>query len=541
MKQKNKLLLRKMQKNTKFQSPKKNNKNDNCKDLTFEECELAILRMAVDKAEETQGQKLVNSPEIKKIIEVVENFIIKNELICYGGTAINNLLPRQSQFYNKDVEIPDYDFYSYDALENAIKLTDIYYNLGFQETEAKSGQHYGTYKVFVNFIPIADITQIDRKLFMAIKKEAIKVAGIYYAPPNFLKMAMYLELSRPNGDVSRWEKVLKRLILLNKTYPINKGVNCDNVHFLQKMSFNLDKKNLIYDTTLSCLIDQDVVFFGGYALYHYSKYMPNKIQEKIDKNPDFDVLSETPLKTANIVQERLIDVGIKNVNIYKRTNVGEIIAEHYEIKVGRDTIAFIYEPMACHSFNIVYYKGNKIKIATIDTMLSFYLAFLYADRKYYNKNRILCMSNYLFLLQQKNRLEQKGLLKRFSISCIGHQQTIEEIRSIKTQKFNELKEHKEGIEYKRWFLRYRPYELLQNIQKTKTTKYNEETKTQTTQTTKTTKKLRSKTKLTDNMQKDKTRKINKNTTSKLQKTKKNNKTNNTFNTLKNKIRQTIFF
>ena len=54
----------------------------------------------------------------------------------------------------------------------------------------------------------------------AIKKEAIRVAGILYAPPNLLRMGMFLELSRPAGDVSRWEKVLKRLTLLNKNYPL---------------------------------------------------------------------------------------------------------------------------------------------------------------------------------------------------------------------------------------------------------------------------------------------------------------------------------
>ena len=53
-----------------------------------------------------------------------------------------------------------------------------------------------------------------------------------------------------------------------------------------------------------------------------------------------------------------------------------------------------------------------INVATIDTMLSFYLAFLYSDRKYYDKNRILCMSQYLFIVQQRNRLAQKGLLRR---------------------------------------------------------------------------------------------------------------------------------
>ena len=51
-------------------------------------------------------------------------------------------------------------------------------------------------------------------------------------------------------------------------------------------------------------------------------------------------------------------------------------------------------------------------------MLSFYLAFLYTDKPYYNQflDRTLCMSKFLFDVQQKNRFEQKGLLKRFNIT-----------------------------------------------------------------------------------------------------------------------------
>jgi hypothetical protein len=168
-----------------------------CDKLTFNECELAILRQSIDKAEQIQGTKMTNSPEVRKIISIVENFLRKEECICYGGTAINNILPKQEQFYNRDIEIPDYDFYSYDALEYAKKLADIYVKEGFVEVEAKSGQHYGTYKVFVNFIPVADISYMPKKLFLSVKRESIKIGGILYAPPNFLRMGMYLELSRP--------------------------------------------------------------------------------------------------------------------------------------------------------------------------------------------------------------------------------------------------------------------------------------------------------------------------------------------------------
>ena len=54
-----------------------------------------------------------------------------------------------------------------------------------------------------------DITSLHPQLFEKILVESIKIAGIHYCPPNYLRMAMYLELSRPKGDVSRWEKVLK--------------------------------------------------------------------------------------------------------------------------------------------------------------------------------------------------------------------------------------------------------------------------------------------------------------------------------------------
>jgi hypothetical protein len=449
-----------------------------CQGLTFADCELAILRQAVDKAEELQGRKVANSGEVKRIIGIVENFLRNKKLVCYGGTAINAILPKQDQFYNKDVEIPDYDFYSANALNDAKELVDIYLASGFQEVEAKSGQHHGTFKVFVNFIPVADITSIPNELYKAIKGEAIKVAGILYAPPNLLRMGMYLELSRPAGDVSRWEKVLKRLILLNKHYPL-KGKECQFIEFQRPMA-NTRDANMIYENIQHTLIDQGVVFFGGYALSKYSHYMPKALQHKLEKIPDFDVISEDPKLTAQIVKERLMDINIKKIKIIERPNVGEIIAPHYEIRVGKDTVAFIYQPLACHSYNVTKEDGYDIKIATIDTMLSFWLAFLYADRPYYDKDRILCMANYLFQVQEKNRLAQRGLLKRFSLNCMGHQESIEELRAEKSEKYSELKDKRGKPEFDEWFLRYRPQDAIKQVDikndKKNTTKTNIKTK-----------------------------------------------------------------
>jgi len=427
-----------------------------CKGLKFSDCELAILRIAVDKAEEKLGKRIVNSGDVQKIIDIVEEFLKLKNLICYGGTAINNILPEEDQFYNKDIEIPDYDFFSHNALEDTKQLADIYYKRGFTDVEAKAGQHHGTYKVFVNFIPVADITQIPKEIFDALKKDSIRVAGILYAPPNFLRMSMYLELSRPAGDISRWEKVLKRLTLLNKHYPLT-SINCHNMDFQREMS-NRANEDEIYENVKNTLINQGVVFFGGFAISLYSQYMPHKLRKHLEKIADFDVISHNPETTSEIIKERLKDIGIQNTKIIKHEPVGEIISEHYEVKIGKDTIAFIYKPIACHSYNIINFSGQNVKIATIDTMLNFYLAFLYAERPYYNdfSERILCMSKFLFEVQQKNRLEQKGLLQRFSITCYGHQESVEEMRSNKADKYKELKQTKNKKEMEEWFLNYKP-------------------------------------------------------------------------------------
>ena len=116
---------------------------------------------------------------------------------------------------------------------------------------------------------------------------------------------------------------------------------------------------------------------------------------------------------------------------------------------------------------MIFLKGQKVKVATIDTMLSFYLAFLYVERPYYNEfsERILCMSKFLFEVQQKNRLEQKGLLQRFSIICYGHQESVEEMRAEKAAKYRELKQSKNKAELEEWFLSYKPDQSKNPLEK----------------------------------------------------------------------------
>ena len=622
--------------------------------MSYDEKELEILREAVDIMEKRKGAQIIQDPKVKDIISTVEKFIARKKLVCYGGTAINNILPEDAQFYNKDIELPDYDFYSDNALDDAKELADIYYKAGYEDVEAKSGVHHGTYKVFVNFTGIADITQMDPTLFKTISRDAIIKKEIRYAPPDFLRMAMYLELSRPDGDVSRWEKVQKRLTLLNTHYPL-KGYDCDKIEYqrgfegntgeisisktksrsrsrsrtvkkgggggggrsatrsvkalkrkaistvirkyhtlgaylkrlyhavpsheetMGDFTYKIEEDKLthryrliatyerllgaddtfvlysmkasdldaspvmkksreasdldaspaeaeskakeeakasrsrsrsrspeysvntsnvsyksnrekelaetdIYNIVRDVFIKNRAVFFGGYANILYSRYMPKNQRRIVHKIPDFDILSEDPRELCEVVVRELTAHKYTDVKYTKHAGIGEVISEHYDIRIGDEVIAFLYKPLACHSYNTIRVNGDgggggggagagageSIRIATIDTMLSFYLAFIYADRVYYDVSRILCMSQFLFDVQQHNRLKQTGLLRRFSINCYGKQPTLESMRFEKTEKYEELKGKRDSREFEEWFLRYIPYENGKTSAKAKT-------------------------------------------------------------------------
>ena len=286
-----------------------------------------------------------------------------------------------------------------------------------------------------------------------------------YLPPNMLRMSMYLELSRPAGDISRWEKVLKRLTLLNNNYPLQTK-DCDYHFFTRKMEVH-EKSDIIFRVTRDCFIDNNVVFFGGWASHVFSSYMNKASVNMIKNHPDFDVLSTNAKETADLVVQTLRSHGLENVTVTSHENLDEIIPKHYEIKIKKDTIAFVYQTIACYSYNVINIGDKKAKIATIDTMLSLYLAFIYAKRNYYDEKRILCMANFLFKIQQKNRLAQKGPLKRFTVQCYGQQQTRESMKAEKNEKFEELRDKRDSKEYEEWFLNYKPSDKNNNEEKKK--------------------------------------------------------------------------
>ena len=183
--------------------------------------QLDQLERVVKEAERRIDITVASDPSVAKAIQCVERFLRKKRRVCYGGQAINALLPEKRRFYDPQTTVPDYDFFSPSMEEDVAELIVDLEKDGFDDISKKLSMHEGTIKVYVNFIPVADCSEMNKEMFSILQKRAKSVDGILYCDPDFLRMMMYLELSRPRGEVSRWKKVFERLTLLNHEYPLD--------------------------------------------------------------------------------------------------------------------------------------------------------------------------------------------------------------------------------------------------------------------------------------------------------------------------------
>ena len=69
---------------------------------SYKDKELILVSDIANKASDKYNKRL--TPNTFSIIKTVEDFISTNNLICYGGIAINNILPKKEQFYKVRID-----------------------------------------------------------------------------------------------------------------------------------------------------------------------------------------------------------------------------------------------------------------------------------------------------------------------------------------------------------------------------------------------------------------------------------------------------
>jgi len=179
-----------------------------------------------------------NSPMIKNIISILEEYIRSKKLLCHGGIAINNLMPKSDKIYDLNREIPDYDVLSPNNKVNIKELVEKFKYYGFNNIYVKlSKKQIPT--IIINNTEIVDICEVNSDIFKKLSKNAIKVNGILNVPVSYIYIDMYRQLSSATEiDMVKREKITKRYMLLNKHYPTKNITNISNIGNITKMDLS---------------------------------------------------------------------------------------------------------------------------------------------------------------------------------------------------------------------------------------------------------------------------------------------------------------
>lgn len=379
-----------------------------------------------------------SDPVIRKIMKLVHAFIQKKRVLCYGGTAINNIIPKKDQFYDFTVDIPDYDFFSEDPTAHAKELVDILVHHGIENVEAKPGVHLGTFKVFAKYTGVADISSLDKPIFNKLWKESIEKDGIHYVPPNFLRMSMYLELSRPRGDVSRWKKVYTRLMLLNNEYPVHcteKDKTFHDEKVPEQLKHEIEEK--LKETVL--------LGFNAFNEHEKKKQWVLPIDILINKEDAKDVVAS--------MQDSFLKTG--KVKVYEYPEYAELLPAHYDIVDNKGRLLVrAFETNACHS----YHETNSgMRLASIPTLLNFLFAMMYADKHFIETtthNRLICACQELVDMANNGRKRRFKLLT--PIDCIGDQKNLRDMKKERAELYSELSRNRHSEEFLKYFFSYVP-------------------------------------------------------------------------------------
>lgn len=381
--------------------------------------QFSVLERAISIAQKQMNYEQSHDEEIIKAIFVVERFLRKSGRICYGGQAINAYLPKKFKFYDEVYDLPDYDFFTPSLQSDLRELVNMLQKEGFTDIYEKQGIHEGTTKLYVNFIAIADMTEVSKDLYKKFSKTAENISGIYYLGPDLLRMNMYLELSRPRGDLTRWQKVFERLTLLNTVKPMEHCYKPKRRRRITKIDPTIRQDILDY------ILAEKRVLAGAEIGFIYRTYAMRRQPEMqwilysggpvVFFSPDLDKDTEA---LRSILHR-------KGITIEKKKGFKEYIPNRVIIKKNRKIVGFLIDELSCNSYNdFILENYGLLRIASLDTLiyLNLLLGTLTDDEKQLGGS-LLCLAQRLVELENKMRTAPYSRYPFFSIRCTGHQKS----------------------------------------------------------------------------------------------------------------------
>ena len=399
------------------------------------------LLEAVEEAEGRQQFEAAHNSELLKALAVVHSFIKRKGRVCYGGTAMNAILPPAKQFYDPETDLPDYDFFTPEMEEDVKDIVKDLEAAGFKDVYHRVGIHDGTKKILVNFVPIADITDISKGLYDILWRRAYIRGGIRYTDPDILRMMMYLELSRPKGQVERWPKVYERLQLVNSAFPPKRRATMRGGRNRSRPVPDEIRRGILD----FCIEKQRTLFSGPLDSFYRAVISRGLKAFPIDDHSGpVGILSPNLREDAQELQAAL--GGPANTQLFFHGAKGELVPNYMEIRNHGIPVAILLQETACHSYlSFSTPDGRSISIASLDSLITtLYSIAIFTHRAQTLLAPLTQRLPAFIKLAEQNRRSKRPRIPAFPLSCHGYQKGFSTLMREKVERILKEKEKKKA-------------------------------------------------------------------------------------------------
>jgi hypothetical protein len=262
---------------------------------------------------------------------------------------------------------------------------------------------------------------------------------------------MYLELSRPRGEVDRWEKVYGRLALFNEFVSFKKCMKDDT--FVGDV-LNLDQSQFI----MNYIIENKRIFAGADLVNFYAQsYYKGKQKSNWLLSTKKPIIFYSPdvITDAKQIQSELSfqlgesgsrsDITIKS---FESKGV-DLIPSLKIIKQGKKELVYIVQQTSCNSYYnipVTTVERGLLRIASMDTLITLYFSLGLLDSRNFDIGSIECLANEMVEISVKARRNPERFPFPFiSLKCAGHQTSLSSLIRAKVKRITQRKRNVKNL------------------------------------------------------------------------------------------------
>lgn len=344
-----------------------------------------------------------------RIFRVATAFLKNKQVLLYGGLALDQYMPQRLKIYAENM-LPDIDMFTPHPKSLANDLAEYLKKKGYKDsTQVTTALHDGTYKVFSEGLPIADVSYIPQDAFDMLTHGAKKSKfGLKLVPPQYLRFTLHTMLAL--SSVERWEKVVDRMHKFYKVFPPTpvKKFPTDVV------DASVDSIN----NAIHAYVEDSKAVLLGTPVIDLLLAQRTPVTAIPDVPYTVALVSENPQTYAKkLVSELPYALTVSGLHESKEYNYQ---TRHVTIKHKSQIVGLFYEASdKCFGYN--EYKGRRV--ATIHTVIMMYLGMLLStERHFIDMNVRGSLDAIVNALAKQTTGKGKGIrskLNPYALQCLG--------------------------------------------------------------------------------------------------------------------------